>query len=237
MDLVRTLVSLGRSAREEANIKVRQPVKDILVYGADKNIIGDLTGLVKEELNVKEVTFPDDLEDYMNFILKLDFKVAGRILGKDVRRAVAALNACNARETIDILERDGEVTLDAPDGEITLKKEWVEIRTEAKKGFNVQKQDDLFVILDTNLDDDLVKEGYVREVISKVQQMRKNNGYEVTDRIDMTISENDVIENAVAAFEDYLKDETLCDEIVFSDNDGKEVKLNDQKVNITLERK
>ena len=237
MDLVRTLVSLGRSAREEANIKVRQPVKEILVYGADREIIGELTDLIKEELNVKVVTFPDNLEEYMNFILKLDFKVAGRILGKDVRRAVAALNSCNAKETIDTLESDGEVTLDAPDGEITLKREWVEIRTEAKKGFNVQKQDELFVILDTNLDEELIKEGYVREVISKVQQMRKNNGYEVTDRIDMWIAPNSVIENAVSAFEDYLKDETLCDSIFFEENEGALVKLNDQKVNITLNRK
>ena len=109
----------------------------------------------------------------MNFILKLDFKVAGKILGKDVKRAVAALNSCDAKAVIDELDKNGEVTLDTPEGPLMLKKEWVEIRTEAKEGFNVQKQDNLFVILDTNLDEDLIKEGYVREVISKVQQMRK----------------------------------------------------------------
>ncbi|WP_290772175.1 isoleucine--tRNA ligase [Anaerofustis sp.] len=236
MDLVRTLVSLGRSAREEANIKVRQPVRDILVYGADKEVIGDLTDLIKEELNVKEVTFPENLEEYMNFILKLDFKVAGKILGKDVKRAVAALNSCDAKAVIDELDKNDEVTLDTPEGPLMIKKEWVEIRTEAKEGFNVQKQDNLFVILDTNLDEDLIKEGYVREVISKVQQMRKNNDYEVTDRIDITIDCSDTIKSSIEKFEEYLKKETLCDNILYSQNDGNKVKLNDQEAVITLKR-
>lgn len=237
MDLVRTLVSLGRSAREEANIKVRQPVKDILVYGADKEVISGLVDLIKEELNVKEVTFPENLEEYMNFILKLDFKVAGKILGKDVKRAVAALNSCDAKAVIDELDKNGEVTLDTPEGPLMLKKEWVEIRTEAKEGFNVQKQDNLFVILDTNLDEDLIKEGYVREVISKVQQMRKNNDYEVTDRINITIDCSDVIKNSIEEFKAYLTKETLCDEIIYAENDGANVKLNDQEAVIKLERK
>ena len=237
MDLVRTLVSLGRSAREEANIKVRQPVKDILVYGADKEVIAGLVDLIKEELNVKEVTFPENLEEYMNFILKLDFKVAGKILGKDVKRAVAALNSCDAKAVIDELDKNGEVTLDTPEGPLMLKKEWVEIRTEAKEGFNVQKQDNLFVILDTNLDEDLIKEGYVREVISKVQQMRKNNDYEVTDRINITIDCSDVIKNSIEEFKAYLAKETLCDEIIYAENDGVNVKLNDQEAVIKLERK
>ena len=237
MDLVRTLVSLGRSAREEANIKVRQPVKDILVYGADKEVISGLVDLIKEELNVKEVTFPENLEEYMNFILKLDFKVAGKILGKDVKRAVAALNSCDAKAVIDELDKNGEVTLDTPEGPLMLKKEWVEIRTEAKEGFNVQKQDNLFVILDTNLDEDLIKEGYVREVISKVQQMRKNNDYEVTDRINITIDCSDVIKNSIEEFKAYLTKETLCDEIIYAENNGVNVKLNDQEAVIKLERK
>ncbi|WP_329383095.1 isoleucine--tRNA ligase [Anaerofustis butyriciformans] len=237
MDLVRTLVSLGRSAREEANIKVRQPVKDILVYGADKEVISGLVDLIKEELNVKEVTFPENLEEYMNFILKLDFKVAGKILGKDVKRAVAALNSCDAKAVIDELDKNGEVTLDTPEGPLMLKKEWVEIRTEAKEGFNVQKQDNLFVILDTNLDEELIKEGYVREVISKVQQMRKNNDYEVTDRINITIDCSDVIKNSIEEFKAYLTKETLCDEIIYAENDGANVKLNDQEAVIKLERK
>ena len=237
MDLVRTLVSLGRSAREEANIKVRQPVKDILVYGADKEVIAGLVDLIKEELNVKEVTFPENLEEYMNFILKLDFKVAGKILGKDVKRAVAALNSCDAKAVIDELDKNGEVTLDTPEGPLMLKKEWVEIRTEAKEGFNVQKQDNLFVILDTNLDEDLIKEGYVREVISKVQQMRKNNDYKVTDRINITIDCSDVIKNSIEEFKAYLTKETLCDEIIYAENDGANVKLNDQEAVIKLERK
>lgn len=237
MDLVRTLVSLGRSAREEANIKVRQPVADILVYGADKNIIGDLIGLIKEELNVKEVTFPDNLEEYMNFILKLDFKVAGKVLGKQVKTAVSLLNSCDAKSTIDKLEKDGEVTFETEDGPLTLKKEYVEIRTDAKEGFNVQKQDDLFVILDTTLNENLVKEGYVREVISKVQQMRKNNGYEVIDRININIDCSDKIKNAIDDFNDYLKKETLCDDLVYASNDGQEVKLNDEIATIKLEKK
>ncbi|MGN8912773.1 isoleucine--tRNA ligase [Anaerofustis butyriciformans] len=237
MDLVRTLVSLGRSAREEANIKVRQPVKDILVYGADKEVISGLVDLIKEELNVKEVTFPENLEEYMNFILKLDFKVAGKILGKDVKRAVSALNSCDAKAVIDELDKNGEVTLDTPEGPLMLKKEWVEIRTEAKEGFNVQKQDNLFVILDTNLDEDLIKEGYVREVISKVQQMRKNNDYEVTDRINITIDCSDVIKNSIEEFKAYLTKETLCDEIIYAENNGVNVKLNDQEAVIKLERK
>ena len=95
----------------------------------------------------------------------------------------------------------------------------------------------MFVILDTNLDEDLIKEGYVREVISKVQQMRKNNDYDVTDRIDITIDCDDVIKASIEEFEDYLKKETLCDDIIYSKNEGNSVKLNDREAVITLVQK
>lgn len=234
MDLVRTLVSLGRSAREEANIKVRQPVGTILVYGAKKEVMSDLTDLIKEELNVKEVIFPDDLSKYMNFVLKLDFKVAGKILGKDVKLAVNELNNCNANEVIDILDEKGEVTFS--ESGLTLKKEWVEMRTEAKEGFNVQKDGHLFVILDTSLNDELISEGYARELISKVQQLRKNSGFEVMDRINMVIECDDVINNAIDSYDKYIKKEVLCDNIEFGKNDGEKIKLNDREVIVKVNK-
>jgi len=234
MDLVRTLVSLGRSAREEANIKVRQPVGTILVYGAKKEVMADLTDLIKEELNVKEVVFPDDLSKYMNFVLKLDFKVAGKILGKDVKVAVAELNKCNANEVIDVLDEKGEITFS--ESGLTLKKEWVEMRTEAKDGFNVQKEGHLFVILDTSLNDELISEGYARELISKVQQLRKNSGFEVMDRINMVIECDDVINNAIDSYDEYIKKEVLCDNIEFGKNDGEKIKLNDREVIVKVNK-
>ena len=234
MDLVRTLVSLGRSAREEANIKVRQPVGTILVYGAKKEVMADLTDLIKEELNVKEVVFPDDLSKYMNFVLKLDFKVAGKILGKDVKVAVAELNKCNANEVIDVLDEKGEITFS--ESGLTLKKEWVEMRTEAKDGFNVQKEGHLFVILDTSLNDELISEGYARELISKVQQLRKNSGFEVMDRINMIIECDDVINKAIDSYDEYIKKEVLCDNIEFGENDGEDIKLNDREVVVKVNK-
>ena len=213
MDLVRDLVSLGRSAREEAQIKVRQPLSEIIIDGKYKDTLGDLTRLMEEELNIKKVDFEDNLGDFMNYTLKPNFKVAGPILGKNVKLLGKALAGVNPAEVVAKLDA-GEVYPVEIDGEtIELTKDFVDVRIAAKDGFNVQTGGNKFIILDTTLSPELINEGYARECVSRIQQLRKNSGFEVNDHIDITYQADDEVTAAIEAFADFIKKETLAESI------------------------
>ncbi len=236
MQLVRGLVSLGRKAREEAQIKVRQPLRKILVDAALEPRIGQITDLIKEELNVKHVVFEEKLADYINYSLKPDFKVSGKLFGAKVKQIAAYLAQCDAAAFIAQLRRDGsvEVMIDAEN--ILLSEELLDIRIDAKEGFNVQTDDNLFVILDTELTPELIDEGYARELISKVQQMRKSLDFDVSDRIRLWIDTDAPVKKAVETHEETIKAETLTIELDFCKNDGEAVALNDRAAVIRIEK-
>ena len=237
MDLVRNLVGLGRTSREAEKIKVRQPLNEVLVDGKYEEIIGDLVPLIKEELNVKEVVFEKDLSQFMNYSLKPNFKVAGPVLGSKIKAFGKALNEVDAYETVEKLEREGKTTLNLGGEDVEIEKDFVMVAISAKEGFDVAMENNLFVILDTTLTPELINEGYAREFISKIQQMRKNNGYEMLDNIKIFYDGDEEIQGAVEIFADYIKKETLAVSIekVIDDSFEKQ-DLNGHETGIKLEK-
>jgi isoleucyl-tRNA synthetase len=237
MDLVRDLVTLGRASRESARIKVRQPIGKVLVDGKYEERISHLVPLIKEELNVKEVVFTNELHEFMNFQLKPNFKVVGPVLGPKVKFYGKALAGLDASDAAVRLENGETITLDLDGEPFEASKENVLITITAKEGFNVATENNLFVILDTTLTQELIDEGLARELISKVQQMRKNNDYEVTDNIRIFLDADDAVSRAVENFEDYIKTETLAVEIIRTkDESFDKTNLNDHMTGIQLER-
>ncbi|WFA07705.1 isoleucine--tRNA ligase [Tissierella sp. Yu-01] len=236
MDLVRNLVGLGRASRETVKIKVRQPLNEVVIDGKYEEKIDDLVPLIMEELNVKKVVFEKDLSQFMNYSLKPNFKVAGSILGGKIKSFGKALNELDAKETVEKLE-EGSITLNLDGEDTIIEKDYVLITISSKEGFNVIMENNLFVILDTTLTPELINEGYSREFVSKVQQMRKNNGYEVLDNINIFYNGSDEIKAAIDEYEEFIKKETLAQSIERVNEEGlEEQDLNGQMTGIRLER-
>lgn len=237
MDLVRDLVSLGRAAREKVRIKVRQPIAEVLIDGKYEELIEDLVPLIEEELNVKKVVFAKNLDEYMEFTLKPNFKVAGPILGSKIKLLAKALESLDGADAVKRLEA-GETLALTVDGEtLDVVKDYVLITITAKEGFTVAMENNLFVILETTLTQELIDEGYAREFISKVQQMRKNNGYEMMDRIRIYYDGDDEIARAVEIHKDYIMNETLAETIErVKDSSFEKQDLNNHETGIKLEK-
>ncbi len=230
MDLIKSLVTLGRAARESVKIKVRQPISNALLDGKHKALISDLTDLIKEELNVKEVTFADDLSKYMNFSLKPNFKVAGPVLGKNMGLFSKALSSLDPYETAVKLEAGESILLDIAGEEKEFDKEMILVNISAREGFTVRMENNLFIILDTNLTEDLIYEGYARELISRVQQLRKSYDFDMMDNIKIEYHSTDEFNKAVEMHKEYIMKETLAKELIkVEENDFEEFTLNEQK--------
>ncbi len=232
MDLVRDLITLGRNVRENVKIKVRQPISEVILDGKTKNILGNLVNLIKEELNVKEVTFANNLSEYMNFEVKPNFKVCGPILGKEIGEFSKTLTTIS-NEDISKLENKEEVTL----GKYNVTPEMVDIRITSKEGFDVAMENNNFIILNTTLDKDLIEEGIARELVSKVQQLRKNKDFNIIDKIDILYEENEELESVLSKFEKFIKKETLCINFVKDNNLKDEYNLNGIVVKLDVKRK
>ena len=235
MDLVRDLVTLGRASREEAKIKVRQPLSKVIIDGKYKEIIGDLTELIKEELNVKEVQFEEDLSEFMEFELKPNFRVCGSILGSKVKEFGKVLREADAKELLGKLE-EGKVSLELGGEETEIERDYVEVKISAKEGFDVIMENNLFIILDTELNEELLNEGYVREFVSKIQQLRKKKDLDILDNIKISYKSDDEVEKAIEADKEFIKSETLALEVVNEDNDAEVENLNGHDIKINIEK-
>ncbi len=238
MDLVRDLVGLGRASRETVRIKVRQPLNEVLIDGEYEDKIEDLVPLIKEELNVKNVVFENDLSQFMNYSLKPNFREVGSKLGSKVKTFQNKLKDLDSRETVEKLEAGESVSVDLDGEEFEMNKDHVLVTISSKEGFDVVMENNLFVILDTTLTPELIREGYAREFVSKIQQMRKNNEYEVLDNINIFYNGSDEIQAALDEYEDFIKSETLALSIekVSSDENLEEEDLNGQMTGIRLEK-
>ena len=212
MDLIRNLVALGRGAREKSKIKVRQPLSKVLIDGKYQDLIGDLIPLLKEELNIKEVEFAEDLSEFMDYSLKPNFKVAGPMLGKKIKAFGGALAKEDPSAFVAKLA-DGSVTMELDGESFDITEEMVDVRINAKEGFAVNMENNIFTILDTNLDQDLIDEGLAREIVSKVQQLRKQSGFEMMDRIVISVKADEEVTAAIEKHQGYIMNETLADDI------------------------
>jgi isoleucyl-tRNA synthetase len=233
MGLVKTLVNLGRATREQEKLKVRQPLSEVLVDGSYESIIGDLVPLITEELNVKKVTFEKDLDKYMDFSVKPDFKTAGPVLGKNIKEFGSKLAEMDAKEVISKAADGFEMELGGEKFEIT--KDFLDVRISAKEGFVVGMDNNVFTILDTNLTPELIEEGYVREMISKLQQLRKQSGFEMMDHISIYLDADDEIKAAVEGAKDHIMEETLAKSIEYKSG-LKEFDINGHKTGIAVEK-
>ncbi|MGN1336920.1 MAG: isoleucine--tRNA ligase [Candidatus Coprovivens sp.] len=235
MDLVRSLISIGRFVREETKIKVRQPLSEALLDGKNKDLISDLVPLIQEELNIKEIVFVDDLNEYMNLSVKPNFKVVGKVFGPLIKEFQTKLEGLTAEE-ISTLQKGGTITLEVGGEEKEVTLEMVDIRISSKEGFNVGMENNNFIILDTTLTDELILEGIAREMVSKVQQLRKNKDFNVADRITLFYSGDEDVDKCVETFADYIKNETLSLDIVKKDGLTEKCDLNGHDCYIDVER-
>lgn len=236
MDLVRELVGLGRGAREKERIKVRQPLQKILVDGKYESLIGDMTDLVTEELNVKEVVFEKQLDRYMNYGLKPNFKIAGPALGAKIKAFGSALAKTDPVQIVDQLESKGEACLIIDGEEMIITKDFVEIQISAKEGFTVSMENNVFTILDTTVTPELISEGLAREMVSKIQQMRKQRDFEMMDQIKIYYNADEEVGAALMEHKDYIMKETLAVELREIGSELVEYDLNGHKTGIDVER-
>lgn len=237
MDLIKSLVTLGRAARESVKIKVRQPIAKVMLDGKYKEIIEDLSSLIIEELNVKSVEFASNLGEFMNFSLKPNFKTAGPILGKNIGMFSKALAGLDAFETSMKLEANETLSVELNGENFEFNNELVMVSISAKEGFTVRMENNVFIILDTNLTEELIQEGYAREMISRIQQLRKSNDYDMMDNIKIEYDSSEEFVNAVNIHKDYIMKETLAVELVRVEKcDFEEFTLNGHDTKIKLTR-
>ena len=236
MDLVRDLISLGRNVREETKIKVRQPISEAILDGKNKNIIGDLTELIKEELNVKEIKFVDDLSIYMNYEVKPNFKVCGPLLGSSIKSFQGYVKNFNYGD-IKNLEEGNEVKINLDGKEITITYDMLDVRITSKEGFNSTHEGNNFIVLNTTLNKDLINEGIARELISKIQQLRKNKDFNIVDRINIYYSHNDEIEEAIEEYRDMIMKDTLAEQIDERNDLTEEFNINGIEVKLDVARR
>lgn len=234
MDKVRNIISLGRNAREDSKIKVRIPIKEAIINGKDKKLIGDLLDLIKEELNVKDVLYTESVATYMNFVIKPNFKVVGKMFGKDIKAYQALLENLSDEEKNKLNNKES-ITVKFLDNDLEINADMVDIRINAKEGFDVAMDSNDFIILDTKLSEDLILEGLARELVSKVQNLRKLKDFDIQDRIKLYISGDVDIDKCLSTYEEFIKNETLTLEIV-KEIKGETYDINDHETYLDVER-
>ena len=235
MDLVRDVCSLGRFAREEANIKVRQPISHLILPLNDKDIIGDLISVIEEELNVKEIIFKEDMSEYLDYIVKPNFKVLGKTLGPKVKELQEILTKLSTKD-IALLQSDG-LTVKLGDEDFKLTNEMVLISLKQKEGYASSSNNKTCVVLNTELTEDLILEGLAREFVRKVQSLRKEADFVITDHIKVIYHGSDKINQMLDKYYDYVMGEVLGDELIKDETLAFDDKLNDEDVVIKVEKK
>ena len=213
MGAVETVVQLGRTCRNLSNIKVRQPLAMLYVHGAD---FGEAyKSLVEDELNVKNVSFIEDASQFVSYDLKPNFFTLKARYGKFLGKLRGELQKLDGAAVVAAFDRGETYTLTLDGTDIVLNKEDVLVEAVKKEGFTTQVDGKLTVVLDTTLTPALIQEGYAREVISKLQSMRKDAGFDVTDRIAVTCQGDDELTAALQAYQSMIEKGVLADAVVF----------------------
>ncbi|NOY88222.1 MAG: isoleucine--tRNA ligase [FCB group bacterium] len=217
MDIVEKIVSLGRSARSRKNLKVRQPLARILVKcpkGITLNNLDGFMDIVKGELNVKQVEPIDDLEQYITYTAKLNFKTAGPKLGNKVKKAASYITSLDSAKIKEFAQTK-ILVFDIDSQKINLTDEDITVVKQEKESFAVESESQLSIALDTQLDESLLDEGFAREMVNKVQNMRKKSGFDVTDHIDIKIKATKRLTAAAKKHKDFICRETLASDLTF----------------------
>lgn len=235
MDLVRSLISIGRYVREEAKIKVREPLKEALLDGKNEDLIKDLVPLIREELNVKEVVFTNNLNEYMNFTVKPNFKNVGKIFGSNIKEFQSKLESLSDDE-LSKLNNKESISMMINGENYEVDETFVDIRISSKEGFNVGMENNNFIILNTERTEELILEGIAREFVSKVQNIRKTLDFNVVDRIHIYVSGDETFTKVLENFDAYIKQETLAISITEKEGIDEKYDLNGHDVYIEIEK-
>ena len=235
MDLVRTLITLGRNVREAVKIKVREPLSKAYIDGKSKSVISDLVPLIKEELNVKEIEFIDDLSTYMDFTVKPNFKTVGKVLGPKIK-AYQELLLTLSIEDINHLQNNETITKELDGEELVIDSSMVDIRVSNKEGYDVAMENNHFIILNTERTEELILEGIAREFVSKIQNLRKTSGFNVVDRITIDYEGSDKFKKSLSLFENYIKEETLALSIKEKNNLPNTLDINGEEVKVSIKK-
>ncbi len=217
MQKAQTISSLVLSLRKREMIKVRQPLQKIIIPVLDekqRSEIGLIEDLIKAEVNVKEVELLDDASDILVKQIKPNFKALGPRFGKEMGLISKTIQSFD-QEQINVLEKNGEITVDIAEKKVVITLEEVEISSQDIEGWLVANANGITVALDITITDELRKEGIARELVNRIQNIRKDSGFEVTDKVNVTLSSQSEIEDAVQANEAYIKAETLTESISF----------------------
>ncbi|WP_459479795.1 isoleucine--tRNA ligase [Clostridium saccharoperbutylacetonicum] len=234
MDLAYTLVKLGRSARNAANIKNRQPLSELLI--STKSLPEYYGDIVKEELNIKMVELGADLSKYVNFEIKPNLPVIGKMYGKLIPQIKKAISEKNQMELAQKIQNGESETIVVNDTEIVLTNENLLVTMQGLEGYAFAGEGELGVVLDTTVTPELQEEGHVREIISKIQNMRKDKGFEVADKIKLYVANNDMLVEVIKKFEETIKKETLTNEVIYNkEADYSEAAINGEILKMTVE--
>ena len=231
------VVVMGRAARNTANIKNRQPIGKMYVK-APYELNEFFKAIIEDELNIKDVVFTDDVENFVTYSFKPQLKTVGPKFGKLLGKIRPALAELNGQKAMAEIKETGKLALDLGDEKIELLEEDLLIDMAQMEGYVSEGDNTVTVVLDTNLTPELIEEGYVREIISKVQTMRKEAGFEVMDKIRVSAKGNAKIEELMKANEAEIKSEVMADDIRFDEVSGyeKEWKINAETVTLAVEK-
>ena len=237
MELVLEAVVIGRACRNEANTKQRQPLSKMYVKSG--NVLDDFyQDIIKDELNVKAIEFTDDVSNFTNYTFKPQLKTLGRRFGSRLNALKEVLAGLDGSKAFAELNEKGSITVNVAGESEVLEKDDLLVEAAKREGFVSGEDNGITVVLDTNLTPELIEEGFVRELISKVQTMRKDAGFEVMDRITVYVSGNDRIKEVAEKNADAIKKVVLADEIVYNTTEGsvKDWNLNGEDVTLGVKK-
>jgi isoleucyl-tRNA synthetase len=240
MQQAQKISSMVLSLRKKEMIKVRQPLQKIMIPVLDKNDreeIKAVENLIKSEVNVKEIELIDDESGILVKTIKPNFKVLGPKFGKDMRFVAQAIQDLD-QEAIATMEKLGEISLKINEKVVILTQDEVEIASQDIEGWLVANQGGLTVALDITITGELRKEGNARELVNRIQNLRKESGLDVTDKIKLIIQKNEILEEAIASNEQYIKTETLTNNLVFEEvlDNGVAITFDDVSTKILIEK-
>ena len=238
MEDVLDAVVMGRACRNEANIKNRQPISKMYIK-ADFTLDDFYTAIIEDELNVKEVVFTDDVRDFTSYTFKPQLRTVGPKYGKQLGGIQKTLASLDGNAAMDDLNANGKLVFDVNDVTVELTKEDLLIDMAQKEGYVSQEDNKMTVVLDMNLTEELIEEGFVYEIISKIQTMRKDADFEVMDHIKVSINGNDKLSAIAEKNKEAIAGKVLADELTIGENFAvaKEWNVNGENVTIAIEKK
>jgi isoleucyl-tRNA synthetase len=240
MRLAQDISSLVLSIRKKVNIKVRQPLRRVLIPVMDVHIreqISQVEDLIKNEVNIKDIEYLTDTEGFIKKKIKANFKLLGARMGAKMKSVAAAIGQMDQQE-INALERNGQLVLHVDGEPVEIKANEVDIIAEDIPGWSVANKDNLTVALDVTVTTELLEEGHARELVNRIQKIRKESGFDVTDRITVYIQENEQLKSAIINYCDYICAEILADKIDIAPTveNGTEIEVNDVMLNILISK-